>query len=185
MSSAATSALSPSSLLVQATAAFVREEFQANDASHDWAHIERVWTLARAIAREEVRMSKVFVDSSRMRSLQVTRILMMKLLPRFAQNVPDANLEIVDLAALLHDIDDYKYQTENAPTKRAQHFLESQDVSAETIARVMVIIDNMGFKEELGGQTVGGFKLVCPLPWSCSSLLTTIYFVAPCSLSAK
>lgn len=65
--------------------------------------------------------------------------------------MPADNLEIVDLAALLHDIDDWKYQTEDAPTKRAVQFLEAQNVPSEKIARVMAIIDTMGFKEELGG----------------------------------
>lgn len=73
----------------------------------------------------------------------------------------EASLEVVDLAALLHDVDDYKYQTENGPTKRALLFLESQNAPAETIARVMAIIDNMGFKEELGGQTVSYLNCVC------------------------
>lgn len=71
----------------------------------------------------------------------------------------EENLKIVDLAALLHDIDDYKYETEDGPTVRALHFLESQNVPSETIARVMAIIDNLGFKEELGGQPVGELKL--------------------------
>jgi hypothetical protein len=68
--------------------------------------------------------------------------------------VPEENLEIVDLAALLHDIDDWKYQTEDVKTKRAVQFLESQQVPSEKVARVMAIIDNMGFKEELGGNKV-------------------------------
>uniref|UniRef100_K3X429 HD/PDEase domain-containing protein n=1 Tax=Globisporangium ultimum (strain ATCC 200006 / CBS 805.95 / DAOM BR144) TaxID=431595 RepID=K3X429_GLOUD len=106
--------------LVQQTADFVREQLKSNDASHDWRHIERVWTLARTLAKEE--------------------------------NVPEENLEIVDLAALLHDIDDWKYQTEDVKTKRAVQFLESQQVPSEKVARVMAIIDNMGFKEELGGN---------------------------------
>ncbi|GAB9467485.1 Hd repeat domain-containing protein [Globisporangium polare] len=106
--------------LVQQTADFVRDQLKSNDASHDWRHIERVWTLARTLAQEE--------------------------------NVPTDNLEVVDLAALLHDIDDWKYQTEgDAPTKRAVQFLESQSVPSDKIARVMAIIDTMGFKEELGG----------------------------------
>jgi uncharacterized protein len=41
--------------LVQQTADFVREQLKSNDASHDWRHIERVWTLARTLAKEEVR----------------------------------------------------------------------------------------------------------------------------------
>lgn len=40
--------------LVQQTADFVRDQLKSNDASHDWRHIERVWTLARTLAQEEV-----------------------------------------------------------------------------------------------------------------------------------
>lgn len=47
----------PHALLVQRTIAFVREHCSALDASHDWRHIERVWTLARALAKEEVALS--------------------------------------------------------------------------------------------------------------------------------
>lgn len=41
--------------LVNATVAFVKDQLSSNDASHDWQHIERVWNLARVLAREEVR----------------------------------------------------------------------------------------------------------------------------------
>lgn len=60
----------------------------------------------------------------------------------------------MDLAALLHDIDDWKYQTEDGPSKRAETFLRSQSVPETTVMRVMEIIDSMGFKEELGGAQV-------------------------------
>ncbi|GLE10639.1 hypothetical protein PINS_up022856 [Pythium insidiosum] len=106
--------------LVRSTAAFVKEQLQSNDASHDWRHIERVWTLARALALEE----KLDADA----------------------------VEIVDLAALLHDIDDWKYQTGDVATKRAETFLRSQNVSDAVVDRVMDIINHMGFKEELGGK---------------------------------
>lgn len=42
------------SALVRATADFVKEQLESNDASHDWQHIQRVWTLARVLAKEEV-----------------------------------------------------------------------------------------------------------------------------------
>uniref|UniRef100_H3GA41 HD/PDEase domain-containing protein n=1 Tax=Phytophthora ramorum TaxID=164328 RepID=H3GA41_PHYRM len=113
------------SRLVQRTAAFVEQQLKSNDASHDWRHIERVWTVARTLAREE----------------RVT--------------VADGciSLEIVDLAALLHDIDDWKYQSDkDKPTKRAVAFLQSESVPRDKIERVMTIIDSMGFKEELAGS---------------------------------
>ncbi|KAF4030807.1 HD domain-containing protein [Phytophthora infestans] len=109
------------SRLVQRTAAFVEQQLKTNDASHDWRHIERVWTLARALAKEEC--------------------------------VSEENLEIVDLAALLHDIDDWKYQGgKEKPTKRAVCFLQSECISGDKIERVMTIIDSMGFKDELEGK---------------------------------
>ncbi|TYZ63317.1 hypothetical protein PybrP1_005949 [[Pythium] brassicae (nom. inval.)] len=118
--SAAAASPASASPLVLATAAFVRAQLQSNDASHDWRHIERVWTLARALAEEE--------------------------------KVDAETLEVVDLAALLHDIDDWKYQTAaGAPTKRALQFLEAERAPPATTARVMAIIDTMGFKEELAG----------------------------------
>lgn len=68
------------------------------------------------------------------------------------QKVDAETLEVVDLAALLHDIDDWKYQAEDgAPSKRALQFLEAQSTPSDKIARVMAIIDTMGFKEELAG----------------------------------
>ncbi|KAG2822368.1 hypothetical protein PC116_g13011 [Phytophthora cactorum] len=116
------------SRLVQRTAAFVEQQLKTNDASHDWRHIERVWTVARTLAKEEC--------------------------------VPDDNLEIVDLAALLHDIDDWKYQSDKEkPTKRAVAFLQSENVPNGKIERVMTIIDSMGFKEELEGKGSRSFSV--------------------------
>lgn len=116
------------SRLVQRTAKFVEQQLKANDASHDWRHIERVWTVARALAKEE--------------------------------HVPDENMEIVDLAALLHDIDDWKYQSnKDRPTKRAVEFMQSESVPDEKIKRVMAIIDSMGFKEELAGNGTRSYSV--------------------------
>ncbi|CAI5700880.1 hypothetical protein KXD40_005796 [Peronospora effusa] len=117
------------SRLVQRIAAFVEQQLKSNDASHDWHHIERVWTVARMLAKEEL--------------------------------VPEENLEIVDLAALLHDLDDWKYQSnKEKPTKRAVAILQSENVPSDKIKRVMDIINRMGFKEELESQTTGRFVLL-------------------------
>jgi uncharacterized protein len=45
---------SAASSLVSRTAAFVKQALAGNDASHDWRHIERVWTVAKRLATEEV-----------------------------------------------------------------------------------------------------------------------------------
>lgn len=64
----------------------------------------------------------------------------------------DANLEIVELGALLHDIADSKFHggDETVGPKVASDFLRSQNVSEETIEHVVKIIENISFK---GGNT--------------------------------
>ncbi len=58
------------------------------------------------------------------------------------------DLEVVQLAALLHDIADSKfhYGDETVGPKVARKFLTSENVSEETINHVVAIIENISFK---------------------------------------
>jgi uncharacterized protein len=58
------------------------------------------------------------------------------------------NLEVVQLAALLHDIADSKFHDgdETVGPKVARTFLTSENVSEETINHVVKIIENISFK---------------------------------------
>ena len=58
------------------------------------------------------------------------------------------DLEVVQLAALLHDIADSKFHDgdEAIGPKTAKNFLEQENVSKETIAHVLAIIENISFK---------------------------------------
>lgn len=58
------------------------------------------------------------------------------------------NLEVVQLAALLHDIADSKFHEgdETVGPKVARDFLVSEHVSEETIQHVVKIIENISFK---------------------------------------
>jgi uncharacterized protein len=62
------------------------------------------------------------------------------------------NLQVVLLAALLHDIADSKFHNgdETIGPKTARNFLESQSVNPEEISHVVAIIENISFK---GGKT--------------------------------
>lgn len=83
---------------VTATTEFVRTAMADNDASHDWAHIARVRNTALNLAVEEGKGE-------------------------------DAEfMEMVELAALLHDVSDWKYAKEgkcsdfrNAPLYHTTH----------------------------------------------------------------
>ncbi|NMH28339.1 HD domain-containing protein [Flavobacterium silvaticum] len=60
----------------------------------------------------------------------------------------NANLEIVELGALLHDVADSKFHDgdETVGPKVAREFLESQNANPETINHVVAIIENISFK---------------------------------------
>lgn len=59
-----------------------------------------------------------------------------------------AKVEIVELAALLHDIADSKFHggDETVGPRVAREFLESQNAPAETVDHVVAIIENISFK---------------------------------------
>jgi uncharacterized protein len=60
----------------------------------------------------------------------------------------ECNLEVVKLAALLHDIADSKFHNgdESVGPKTARTFLEKENVAEETIQHVVNIIENISFK---------------------------------------
>lgn len=69
----------------------------------------------------------------------------------------DANIFVVTLGALLHDIADYKFHNgdESVGPAIARVFLESQNVNEEVIFHVVKIIENISFK---GGNTTRQFN---------------------------
>ncbi len=60
----------------------------------------------------------------------------------------DCDIEVVELSALLHDIADPKFHDgdETIAPKIARAFLEKQNVSEETIQKVLFVIENISFK---------------------------------------
>jgi uncharacterized protein len=60
----------------------------------------------------------------------------------------NCNMEVVELAALLHDIADPKFHNgdESLALKVSQQFLESQQASEDVIEKVLFIIKNISFK---------------------------------------
>ena len=66
----------------------------------------------------------------------------------------DCNLTVVKLGALLHDIADSKFHDgdETIGPRTARAFLESENVSEETVAHVINIIENISFKGGNFGQ---------------------------------
>ncbi|MBO4914049.1 MAG: HD domain-containing protein [Oscillospiraceae bacterium] len=68
---------------------------------------------------------------------------------RIAEGEPDCDMEIVALAALLHDADDHKlFHTEN--NANARSFLTAQKVAPEKIERICEAINTVSFSQNRG-----------------------------------
>ena len=114
---------------------WVKTEIAACDASHDWCHVHRVRRQAVAIAREEELEAKI----------------------------PGA-LVVVELAALLHDVKDYKYSgSDTAGIEAAAAFLKTHSVPPAFIARILEVIDNVSYKKELSSLPTLGAGECLPI----------------------
>lgn len=71
----------------------------------------------------------------------------------FINQQEKADEQVVILAALLHDIADSKFHNgdETLGPKKAKEWMESLHISTETINHVVLIIENMSFKNSFDG----------------------------------
>ncbi|KAG2305381.1 hypothetical protein Bca52824_034032 [Brassica carinata] len=101
----------------------VEKAMKGNDASHDASHVRRVRDLALSIAREEGLSSN------------------------------SDSMEIVELAALLHDIGCHLFLSFKDPSeaKLVENFLDEEGVEETKKVKILKIINGMGFKDELSG----------------------------------
>ncbi|MFH0951912.1 MAG: HD domain-containing protein [Patescibacteria group bacterium] len=98
--------------IIKKTVAFARKHHGADPGGHDWYHIERVWKMARKIARIE-----------------------------------GADLFVVQLAALLHDVADWKDNGDlQANARASRRWLRKLGVDNNTIKHVEHIVSHVSFK---------------------------------------
>ncbi|XP_074307682.1 uncharacterized protein LOC141642708 isoform X1 [Silene latifolia] len=107
----------------------VEKVMKDNDASHDAWHVFRVRDMALSLAAEEGLSSSPH------------------------------SLQIVELAALLHDIGDYKYARDPSEGKLIEQFLEQEGIEENMKMTIVDIVKAMGFKEELSGVSDKAYSL--------------------------
>ncbi|KAH9771666.1 HD domain-containing protein [Citrus sinensis] len=122
----------------------VERNMKGNDASHDASHVWRVRDLALSLAREEGRVTEC--DTSDDTSVEIQTMY-----PSFVGGV-------VELAALLHDIGDYKYLRDPSEEKIVENFLEDEGLEESKKMRILNIIKKMGFKDEIAGLANAEFS---------------------------
>ncbi len=104
--------------IIQRTEQYVREVLGHDNTGHDWWHTKRVHNLSLHIAEEE------------------------------AKKGGRVDLFVVQLAALLHDIADWKFQNGDdlAGPQKALEWLTSLDTDKNAISHVCQIIEGISFK---------------------------------------
>lgn len=107
--------------IISKTSQYVAAALKENDASHDFAHIQRVHALAQHIAKQE--------------------------------NCSADDLELVSLAALMHDIADYKYSgSETAGAEVARSFLKRWNIQRNVLNEFVGLYKEYPFTMKWGGQ---------------------------------
>ena len=99
-------------VILQQTAAYIKQEFSNDSSGHDWWHIYRVWKNAITLCEHE-----------------------------------GADTFIVQLAALLHDLDDWKFNEAGDETPlRAKAWLDSLSIDPSITDAVCRIIMHISYK---------------------------------------
>lgn len=104
--------------IIQRTEQHVRKMLQGEKTGHDWWHTKRVFSTAQSIAREEIAKGE-----------KIDQI-------------------VVQLAALLHDIADWKFHNgdDSVGPQKARQWLESAGVDEKIGSHVCKIIKDISFK---------------------------------------
>jgi uncharacterized protein len=90
----------------------LRKRFADDAAGHGWLHFERVWKMAKRLARGE-----------------------------------NVNLFVVELAALLHDVDDYKFRKPGeGELDKTKAILAKFAIDANVKAQICDIVSHVSFK---------------------------------------
>lgn len=108
------------SQLVKKISEHVRAKFSHEATGHDWYHIQRVWKMAKYIAKKE----------------------------------KNADMFIVELAALCHELGDYKLEADGIGRHEQQisQVLSAADIPPEIQRKVIDIVKNISFSKNVSGE---------------------------------
>lgn len=120
---------------------FVKKALKGRDASHDYVHAERVRLLVRQIAKIEVSGYSTLVHSKSFNRISALR-----------------SVENMEIAALLHDVEDHKYKSKYS----VKVFLESlfKDDRVKTITDIISTISFSKKRQKTTGEMTREQRIV-------------------------
>ena len=120
--------------IIEETKIFVKEQMKDNDHSHDFDHVMRVYSNAMLI-------TSYFPEDEGIEKFN------------------EEEIEIIRLAALLHDVADFKYsKNEKATSEAINSFLSKFNYPEEKIKNIITIVDNVSFKNEIENGSPKGIE---------------------------
>lgn len=122
------------SQVIAKTREMVRGVMSQYDGSHDFHHVERVVKMAKFIAHKELALPTSDVST---------------LSPSILEK-----LQVIELAAYLHDVNDHKYvqpnqHGQNKAQRAIEEHLSQLLVPENIIDRVQYVVDNISFSKEV------------------------------------
>ncbi|RNA34376.1 phosphohydrolase [Brachionus plicatilis] len=125
--------VSPNFDIINEAKNFVKDSMKSNDPSHDWNHVERVYKMSVYLANAEKKLDQ---------NLQF-------------------DLDVVELAALFHDIVDFKYNTDKSnldeiSEKILNDFLSQFNYPKQKIDKIFYIISNISWRKQLEASSKEG-----------------------------
>ena len=120
--------------------------------------VPNIITAAEAFVREEL----AGMDGSH-DWWHIHRVRQNALSLALEENLPAVSLEVVELAALLHDVRDWKYSGDvDAGADAVREWLQKQGYPRDKTDAIVDIISRMGFKEELKSTTTTSNDVLSP-----------------------
>jgi uncharacterized protein len=135
---------------VSLTEEFVKKQLESVDSSHDFLHIDRVRRSARKLVHDIETSGHCFANDTYESILRAFLSTQHDGTQSVVRLTPD--LEVIEMAALLHDVGDFKYATgKDMPGQVVQvgAFLEDIQFSHDKASTVLFIVEHVSYRKEL------------------------------------
>ena len=147
---------------IEKTERFVKKQLENIDSSHDYLHIARVRLLALQFAKScascrpdepvEGNVSHPPRDSCTYFVDKDYNLIVEKSIQRFNQDPFELDLEMIEMAALLHDVGDFKYASVTPSDSNQCDILRSflvDELQYPNANEILFIIDHLSYRDEL------------------------------------
>ncbi|MEM2131300.1 MAG: HD domain-containing protein [Candidatus Woesearchaeota archaeon] len=115
---------------------FIKKEYENEATGHDYWHTYRVWKLSKFIAKNEKNKKKILkknIEKNKERNKEKNK-------------EKKLDLFLLEISAILHDLDDWKFSNSNNCYEKTEKFLKNLGLEKTEIKKIIDIINEISFK---------------------------------------